>query len=190
MKKWLSIATAIAVFYGVGYYFLDNEINKGTSPKANGTNDFLIILGAKVRPTGEPSLSLQYRLEAANDYLQKHPHVQVIVSGGQGDDEPATEASIMADYLISHGISAERILLEEDSTSTYENLLFSKELLPEDITTITIVSNDYHLQRAKFLAEIIGLEADVLVAKTPTSVEVKSRMRERLALLKTYIFKR
>ncbi|WP_042473207.1 YdcF family protein [Bacillus ndiopicus] len=187
MKKWIAITAAIIVICGAGYYFLGNEIDKGASPTANGTNDYVIILGAKVRHTGEPSLSLRNRLEVAADYLQKYPHVQVIVSGGQGKDEPATEASVMAEYLSNKGIAVERILLEEASTSTYENLLFSKELLPENVSKITIVSNDYHLQRAKFLAETVGLEADVLAAKTPKSVEAKSRLRERLALLKTYV---
>ncbi|WP_107841542.1 YdcF family protein [Metasolibacillus meyeri] len=188
MKKWIALTAVIAALCGAGYYLLGAEINKGASSTADGTNDYLIILGAQVRHTGEPSLSLQARLETATAYLHDYPHVKVIVSGGQGRDEPATEASVMADYLIEKGIAAERILLEEASTSTYENLLFSKELLPADIATITIASNDYHLQRAKFLAEVVGLEADVLAAGTPTSVEAKSRMRERLALLKTYVF--
>lgn len=188
MKKWISIVTAVAVVCGVGYYFLGKEINKGISPKADGTNGYMIILGAKVRHTGEPSLSLQTRLETAAAYLQDYPHVKAIVSGGQGHDEPASEASIMAAYLMNKGIAADRIILEEASTSTYENLLFSKELLPEDISKITIVSNDFHLQRAKFLAEKVGLEADVLAAETPSSVEKRAHRRERLALLKAYLF--
>ena len=54
------------------------------------------------------------------------------MSGGQGPDEDRTEASVMHDYLEQHGIDATRIIIEDQSTSTYENLVFSKELLPKE----------------------------------------------------------
>ncbi|TSI03193.1 YdcF family protein [Lysinibacillus sp. BW-2-10] len=187
MKFWLGGGIVLLLIVGCGYTWLGEKIEKGKTPVADGSNDYMVILGAKVRPDKSPSLSLQNRLDVAVDYLQKHPHVQVIVSGGQGADEPATEASIMANYLIDAGIDPLRIQLEEKSTSTYENLLFSKDFLPEGVKNITIVSNDYHLARARYLANVVGLEADVLVAKTPRSVEGKSNIRERLALLKTYV---
>lgn len=187
MEKWIGAITAIALLAGGGFWWLGNEIDKGTTPVADGTNDYMIILGAKVKPSGAPSLSLQNRLDVAIDYLLKYEHVTVIVSGGQGSDEPATEASVMANYLVEHGIDASRILLEEASTSTYENFLFSKKLIPEDVTSLTVVSNDFHLRRAKYLADVVGFEADLLAAPTPEVVEAKSRFRERLALLKTYV---
>lgn len=93
----------------------------------------------------------------------------------------------MKDYLEQKGIEASRIIIEDQSTSTYENLLFSKELLPKETKKITIVSNDFHLKRAKYLAETLHFEVDVVAAKTPKSVEAKLRIRERAALLKTYI---
>ncbi|HBT71654.1 MAG TPA: vancomycin resistance protein, partial [Lysinibacillus sp.] len=120
-------------------------------------------------------------------YLTKYPHVKVIVSGGQGPDEDQTEASVMQEYLEQNGIEATRIIVEDKSTSTYENLVFSKELLPKDTKKITIVSNDFHLKRAKYLAETLDFEVDVVAAETPKSVEAKLRLRERAALLKTYI---
>ncbi|MEO4054719.1 YdcF family protein [Solibacillus sp. CAU 1738] len=187
MEKWIGAITAFVLLAGGGYWWLGTEIDKGTTPVADGTNDYMIILGAKVKPNGAPSLSLQNRLDVAVDYLQQYEHVQVIVSGGQGSDEPATEASVMAKYLIDRGINASRILLEEESTSTYENFLYSKALLPEEVTTLTVVSNDFHLRRAKYLAQVVGYEVDLLAAPTPKVVEAKSRFRERLALLKTYV---
>lgn len=187
MRKWLIISTIVITIGTISYILLGNAMEKGLTPQADGTNDYLIILGAKVRPTGEPSLSLQNRLDAAVDYMEKYPHVTAIVSGGQGKDEPETEAAVMANYLIERGIDAQRILREEQSTSTYENFLFSKELLAEDVTHITIVSNDYHLYRAKYLADVVGLEADVIAAPTPNVVRGKAMIRERLAILKTYV---
>ncbi|WP_249646204.1 YdcF family protein, partial [Lysinibacillus sp. D3C2_S12] len=97
-----------------------------------GSADYMIILGAKVKPGGVPSLSLKSRLEVAVQYLTIYPHVKVIVSGGQGPDEDRTEASVMKDYLEPNGIEASRIIIEDQSTSTYENLVFSKELLPKE----------------------------------------------------------
>ncbi|MFJ8088154.1 YdcF family protein [Lysinibacillus sp. NPDC095746] len=188
MKKWVIrlgvvlLAICIAV-----YIWLGEEMKQGFRPAANGTATYMIVLGAKVKTGGIPSLSLKNRLEEAVKYLNKYPHVKVIVSGGQGADEDRTEASVMFKYLQDKGIETNRILIEDQSTSTYENLLFSKELLPKGTKKITILSNDFHLKRAKYLAESLGFEVDVVAAKTPKSVEIKLNLRERAALLKTYI---
>ncbi|MCH7322046.1 YdcF family protein [Solibacillus sp. MA9] len=186
MNKWLIVGFAVLTIPAIVYIWLGNEMDKAAKEKANGTNDYVIILGAKVKPGGVPSLSLKYRLDVATDYLQQYPHVTAIVSGGQGIDEDQTEASVMYDYLVRAGIDAERILIEDKSTSTYENIKFSKQLLPENTTKITIVSNDFHLKRANILAKKLGLDSDVIAAPTPKVVELKSRIRERAALLKTY----
>ncbi|KMY33905.1 vancomycin resistance protein [Lysinibacillus xylanilyticus] len=188
MKKWVTrlgvILLAICI---VVFIWLGEEMKQGVQPAANGTATYIIVLGAKVKPGGIPSLSLKNRLEEAVKYLNKYPHVKVIVSGGQGADEDQTEASVMFKYLQDKGIDTNRILVEEQSTSTYENLLFSKELLPKGTKKITILSNDFHLKRAKYLAESLGFEVDVVAAETPKSVEIKLKLRERAALLKTYI---
>ncbi|MFJ8460416.1 MULTISPECIES: YdcF family protein [Lysinibacillus] len=188
MKKWvLRVGIVLLAVGGVVYIWLGEEMKQGVQPVANGTAEYVIVLGAKVKPGGVPSLSLKNRLEEAVKYLNKYPHVKVIVSGGQGADEDRTEASVMLKYLQDNGIDTNRILVEDQSTSTYENLLFSKELLPTGTKRITIVSNDFHLKRAKYLAESLDFEVDVVAAKTPKSVEAKLKLRERAALLKTYI---
>lgn len=188
MKKWvLRVGILLLAVGGVVYIWLGEEMKQGVQPVANGTAEYVIVLGAKVKPGGVPSLSLKNRLEEAVKYLNKYPHVKVIVSGGQGADEDRTEASVMLKYLQDNGIDTNRILVEDQSTSTYENLLFSKELLPTGTKRITIVSNDFHLKRAKYLAETLDFDVDVVAAKTPKSVEAKLKLRERAALLKTYI---
>lgn len=188
MKKWVIGGSVLLVSIGmVLYIWLGKQIEQGVEPSAKGSADYMIILGAKVKAGGVPSLSLKSRLEVAVPYLTKYPHVKVIVSGGQGSDEDQTEASVMQEYLEQNGIEATRIIVEDKSTSTYENLVFSKELLPKDTKKITIVSNDFHLKRAKYLAETLDFEVDVVAAETPKSVEAKLRLRERAALLKTYI---
>ncbi len=187
MKIWIVffcifISICLILFIWLGY-----KIDEHTKTTANGQNDVLIILGAKVKEGGVPSLSLKNRLDVAYDYLVRYPHIQVVVSGGQGKDEDQTEASAMYTYLIDKGIDPNRIFLEEQSTSTYENLLFTKKLFSNELTQATIASNDFHLTRAVYLANKLEIEVDTLAAKTPSVVETKSRIRERAALLKTYL---
>lgn len=188
MKKWLFISLSILAVIGIVFNTWANSIMlQGKEPKANGTNEYAILLGAKVKKNGEPSLALRYRLEETVKYMETYPHVTVIVSGGKGVDEPMSEAERMYTYLIEAGIEKERIILEDQATSTYENLLYSKELLPEEINKVTIITSDFHLARAKLLAEKLGLEADVVAAETPEVVEEKLRAREKIALAKTYL---
>lgn len=188
MKRSILLVIAILLAISVSVYsWLGSEIRSGLEPVADGSNEYLIILGAKVKPGGILSLSLKNRMDTAIPYLQQHPKVKVIVSGGQGADEEQTEASAMYDYLVRSGIDDSRIIIEDRSKSTYQNLSFSKELLPGDVHELTIVSNDFHLRRATYLANTLGFEVDVIAAPTPKSVKLKSEIRERLALLKTYV---
>lgn len=114
----------------------------------------VVVLGAGVNGT-EPSLSLLTRLEAALDYVQDKPDIPVIVSGAQGRGEAISEAQCMAGWLTSHGVPPEQVILEEQATTTKENISCSKALLaehgiPED-ASIAIVSSDYHLCRAAWM---------------------------------------
>jgi uncharacterized SAM-binding protein YcdF (DUF218 family) len=186
MKVTLT-ASVIVIFVVVFLWILTGQwMADGVEPKANGTKDYAIILGAKVN--GEiPSLSLQYRLDAALEYAKQYPHVYLILSGGQGAGEHISEAEAMKRFLIEKGIQEERLLFEGSSTSTYENLLYSIEMIPDSVEEITIISSDYHLARAKNIARSLGFQTDVVSAKTPKVVELKLRTRERLALIKTII---
>jgi len=98
-----------------------------------------------------------------------------------------SEAEAMRRFLTKNGIDEDRLILEAKSTSTYENILFSKKLLPSEIHTITIITSDYHLARARKIAASLGLESDAVSAETPTVVAAKLTVRERVALVKTYI---
>lgn len=83
-------------------------------------SDAVIVLGAGVNGT-EPSLILQSRIDAAADYLERHPDVLAVLSGGRGPGEEITEAKAMAQGLTQRGIPASRLILEEASTSMAEN---------------------------------------------------------------------
>ena len=177
----------VAVLLGLGtWLWLGKWMADGQKPLADGSNEYAIILGAKVN--GEkPSLTLRYRLEEALAYAESHPDVKFILSGGQGPDEDIAEGEAMRRFLTGYGVQEEMLLLETESTSTYENILYSKKLLPEDVYEITIITSDFHLARARKIAENLNLQTDALPAKTPQSVEAKHHIRERLALIKTVV---
>ena len=112
-------------------------------------------LGARVNGT-EPSLSLQTRTNAAVRYLRENPETKVIASGGQGDDEIITEASCIIRLLKEAGIEEERIICEDRATSTAENIRFSYELIDDPHATVGVVTNGYHMFRAKLIARSHG----------------------------------
>lgn len=175
---------------GIGLILFWNITEKwlanGLKPEADGTYDYAVVLGAKVN--GElPSLSLQRRLEVALTYALEYTHVELVLSGGQGPGEDISEAEAMKRYLTQNGIAENRLTIEDQSTSTYENLMFALEKIEAEIDGLTIITSDYHLTRAKWLANTFELEVDVVAAATPKVVERKLINRERLALLKTKI---
>ncbi|MCR5278431.1 MAG: YdcF family protein [Lachnospiraceae bacterium] len=127
----------------------------------------LVVLGCRV--IGHtPSLVLSERLNAAYNYLISNPDSYCIVSGGQGSDEMISEAQCMHDWLINRGIAKERILVENNSTSTRENLTFSGEILKENglSSDIAIVTNEFHMHRAHMIAHKLGLKASAIPART------------------------
>lgn len=119
------------------------------------TYDYLIVLGAQVRGT-KITDSLQRRLEAALCCGGKNPKAKMIVSGGQGKGEDITEARAMWEYLSCHGISKNRMILEDRSRTTQENLRFSAQFLDKEKDVVGIVSNNFHLYRACLYAKKQG----------------------------------
>nr|WP_285851926.1 YdcF family protein [Sporosarcina luteola] len=182
----MTIVIAVALIGVTTWLLLGKWMADGMKPLADGSLEYAIILGAKVN--GEtPSLTLRYRLEEALSYAETYPDVKFILSGGQGPDEDIAEGEAMRRYLVERGVAEERLLLETESTSTYENILYSKKLLPEDVNAVTLITSDFHLTRARMIADGLGLETDALPAKTPKSVVAKQHTRERFALIKTVI---
>lgn len=118
--------------------------------------DYLIVLGAQVRETG-PSVILKYRLDAASDYLQANPDTICIVSGGQGPNEPVPEARIMAEYLERQGIDSRRIIQEDRSSTTYQNIRNSMQLFDAETAHVGVVTNDFHVFRGVRIARKQGI---------------------------------
>ncbi len=130
---------------------------------------YIIVLGAKVNGTA-PSRILKDRIAAAYDYLVNHPEAVAVLSGGQGTDEGISEAQCMFNELTKMGISPHRLWLEEQATSTRENLRFSLEVIAErtgrDPGRVGILSNEFHLFRAGLVAKECEVDAILIPAKT------------------------
>ena len=181
IKRVILILIAFVLVYsGVVSYL----IYSGTQMVPEQEADTMIILGAKVwGDQNNPRVSpvLKERLDAGIIYLNANQNTLVIVSGGQGDDEPISEAEMMARYLIENGIVESRIIKEDQSESTQENLLFSKD--KKELGKTVVVSSDYHVYRALLFASRLKIE-DVsgLPAESKTSVKNSNFIREFVAL--------
>lgn len=186
--KWpLAIVTIIFACGLLLFTFLYSCVLSGMRDKPSGKVDYIIVLGAQIKGT-RPSRSLAYRLDGAIDYYQENKNTTIVVSGGQGPDEVTAEAYVMKDYLLAKGIPEEAIIVEDKSTTTNENLKFSKALIEErsgSDYSVAICSNNFHIFRAKALARKIGYNKPQGLATRSDSVLIANYMiRDSLAILK------
>ena len=153
---------------------------------------YVIVLGCGVNGT-VPSLSLRNRIDAAYSYLTAHPEAIAVLSGGQGPNEDITEAACMYRELTQMGIDGSRLLLEERSTSSQENLEFSLAIIREHSgsqpATIGIVSSEYHLFRAGQMLQRLGSVPVGIPAKTTWfTLWANYQMREIVAVWAYFLF--
>ena len=192
---WVKVLLALIGAGILAFALLLGAVLYGAYDHISGDPQVMIVLGCQVRRDG-PSVLLRDRLDEALSYLEDHPGMTVVVSGGQGPDEPTTEAQAMADYLVANGVEEENILLEDDSHNTTQNFQYSSDLLEEEEIDcsggVLVVSNGFHLTRARMLAERAGFD-NVSTLAAPAS-HLPSRLymyvREPLALVKSFVFDR
>lgn len=145
-----------AILVGVILFaVVEGCIISGFGAKGEENLDYIIVLGAQVKQNG-PSAALKYRLDKAYDYLIENENTICIVSGGQGANEPFTEAQGMYDYLIAKGIEPQRIIMEDKAVNTTQNIAFSAEFLDKENDKVGIVTNNFHVFRGVGLAKHQG----------------------------------
>ena len=155
--------------------------------------DAVVVLGCKVTAKGGPSMMLYDRIDAAYEYLSENQDVICVASGGQGADEPVSEAQVIRDKLVAMGIDPSRILIEDKSTSTSENLEFSLNILAENgiqAENIAVVTDGFHQLRASLMADDIGVNACAVSAETKFWLVPTYWVREWFALSHLFVFGR
>lgn len=182
---WLRKTFVALVCLGIVLFALvEGLIVSGFSKKAPEGLDYLVVLGAQMKSSG-PSKALQYRLDQACLYLERNGETKVIVSGGQGPDEHISEAQGMYDYLVEKGIAPGRILKEDRSKNTFQNLTFSGELLDKEKDGVGVVSNNFHVFRAVKIAQKAGYENVYgIAAKGEPFLQLNNMMREFFGVMK------
>jgi uncharacterized SAM-binding protein YcdF (DUF218 family) len=189
MPRWLQLSCKSAIG-GMALFFLLTlglMLKEGTRDTATFEEDAIIILGSGIRGTHVPVM-LQRRLEQAREYLRRNPHADVIVAGGQGYGEDIAEALAMQHALVSLGVNADQILLEDQSRNTYENLANSKKILDARFHgrpyRVAMVTSDFHMFRALGVARIYGLHAKSFNAPLDWYLRPGSFIRESLSIVK------
>ena len=191
VHKWAKALRGILItgyavftlFFAFESALIVNAIN--ATPPSDAT---LVILGCSVN--GEtPSQMLRLRIDAAEKFMKENPESKAVLSGGQGPGEDITEALCMYRELTARGISPDRLYMEEHSTSTRENVAFSKEIiLRENLNTkVAVVSNNFHLYRASLSVKEAGLEFYSVSAFTPYPLLATYVMREYMGIIAQWV---
>ena len=185
---WLKILCALIALALAVFLALEAVVIFHARDNVRGEPGAMVILGAQLKSDG-PSRFLRRRLEKALDYLEDHPDVIVVVSGGQGPDEPDSEANGMEQFLRNHGFEG-TILKEDNSHNTRQNLKNSKEVLAGagyDVSDgVILVSNDFHLARTKLLGNRFGYRVSLLSAKSDhMGHKIYGFLREPIGLVKS-----
>lgn len=194
---WMKVVFALFLVGALVFGALEIAVLSGGQTKIKGDPEIMVVFGCQVKPWG-PSILLQDRLDTALDYLKDHPDMTVYVSGGQGPDEPVSEAQCMYDYLVEHGADGEKIIMEDTSSNTWQNIYNTLERVKssgaEGSGQYLLVSNDFHLTRIKMLWDRAWPGTYTVSTLAAPVSHVPSRIsmffREPLALVKSFVFDR
>lgn len=186
-RKLLSIMLLLGL---LSFMWAETLIFQSLKCNDNVNIKYAVILGAGI--DGEqPSLTLSRRLDRSIEYLNANHNVKIVASGGRGPGAGISEAEVMKRYLVANGIDETRVLKEEKSTTSDENLKYTQELLSslngEQPQNILIITSDYHMFRAKHIASNYYPKVYGIASETPTPIMINYAVREYLAVIKLVI---
>ena len=165
-----------------GFVYTANAGEQGT--------EYAVVLGAAVNRDGTPSRLLQYRIAAAYEYMETQASAVLILSGGCGNDEPISEAQCMYNTLVDMGADPERLILEQESHTTRENLVNSISMIRArngNDQTFTVITSDFHILRSGYIANSLG--ASVVACPVNTNIwfyRINYTLREVFAFIKAF----
>ena len=176
MKKSLWLLPA--ALPGVLFAALEAKASRGS---CSGSVDALLILGTRVRgEEAEPTLRMRAQRAAA--FLREHPSVIAVPCGGiVHSDQTKSEAQAIREILLENGIDDSRILLEDQSQTTFENFANAKRLLAQaglSSPRVAVLSSDFHLLRASLIGKLCGVKAETVAAPSPQNEKLKNYLRE------------
>lgn len=210
VELWIPVSLVTLCASGLVILLVVQILIFGRIPStAESGLDYVIVLGAGVKPSGI-SKTLKLRLDKAAEYAAENPDTILVLSGAQGEGEPMAEANAMQEYLLEQGVLEEQMLLESNSSSTLENIVYSRILIEQDREAkkaqwqkkrpelafpamqvadkplrIGIITSNFHLYRAKMIARKQGL-TDVrgIAAESDRVLFVHFCLRDSMAILK------
>ncbi len=193
-NKVFRIVVIAVVIIGMTFFFVIEGLiirHAVMKVKPEENVDYIMVLGCGIFPDGSLTLTLKNRLDAALAYSEQDPDAIFVVTGGQGPKEPVPEAQAMKEYLLSKGVPTERILSEPESSSTNENMKFSRRLIIERYgdsgRKVAIATSDFHMFRSKLLARHYGFDPYGIPGETPWFIRPNSYLREFLAVVKSIV---
>ncbi len=188
-KVVYTMGVAVLVIVGVVCAGLSGWMGTEMSRPANDNARTVVVLGCQVK-SGEPSEMLRRRLDAALTWIAAHPDSDVIVTGGMGRGEDTTEAAVMRDYLLAHGVAAERVYLEPQARNTFENMYCSAQIIADNglDDSVVVVTDGWHQLRARLFAVHNGLAPSPYSCHTQWIYLPGYWCRELLALLRAIVF--
>lgn len=202
---WFKILLALILVAVIVFAGLEVTIAVHSRTNLVGEPQTMVIFGCQMKKEG-PSVLLRDRLDTALAYLEDHPDITIVVTGGKGNDEHVSEAQGMYDYLVAHGIDAARIHKEDRSFNTWQNVNYTMDLMEKDGIDLThdvvLVSNGFHLTRIELLwnrardARLAnetyhGQYVSTLAAPVSHAPSaIRMFFREPLALAKSFVFDR
>lgn len=196
-KTWQKVLCVLLLVGVLCFAGLEGVVFAGARTQVSGEPEVMVIFGCQVKPWG-PSVLLQDRLDTALAYLADHPDMTVVVTGGKGDDEHVSEARAMYDYLTENGVDGDRVLMEDRSRNTWQNINYTLDLLHEEgydtTDDVLLVSSGFHLTRIGLLwgraAGGTYMLSTLAAPVTHRPSAVKMFFREPLALVKSFLLDR
>ena len=168
--------------------FIEALIIKGMMAKPKDNCDYIIVLGCQIRGD-HITRSLKNRLDVAVSYAIDNPDTTIIVSGGRGKGENTTEAFAMYNYMVSKGIDGSRIIQEDKSTDTSENMKYSVQYIENTDSLVGIVTNNFHIARSRLLARHAGLNNTCgMPAESDHVLFINYMVREAIGIVKDFVF--
>ena len=148
--------TGTAVVFGLSSYIKKETAEKIITAEEATDADCILVLGCGVREDGSPSLMLRDRLEKGIELYEAGTAPKLLMSGDHGRKD-YDEVNLMKSYAMEKGVPSEDIFMDHAGFSTYDSMYRARDILCAE--KVIVVSQEYHLYRALYLAEKLGLEA-------------------------------